>query len=35
MLWVWGTAHSWTEVSTPRQGNNPPFRPANQNLNSQ
>ena len=28
-----GTGHSWRECSTPRQGNNLPFKPVNQNLN--
>ena len=30
-----GTGHEWRECSTPRQGNNLPFRLANQNLNGQ
>ena len=30
-----GTGHGWRECSTPKQGNNLPFRPANQNLNGQ
>ena len=28
-----GTGHGWKEYSTPRQGNNLPFKPANRNLN--
>ena len=28
-----GTGHSWRECSTPRQGNNLPFRPSNQTQN--
>ena len=28
-----GTGHSWRECSTPRQGNNLPFKPTNQNQN--
>ena len=28
-----GTRHSWRECSTPRQGNNLPFKPTNQNQN--
>ena len=33
MLGMQGPGHSWRECSTPRQGNNVPFRPATQNLN--
>ena len=29
-----GTRHGWRECSTPRQGNNLPFKLANQNVNS-
>ena len=29
----WGTGHSWSKWSTPRQGNNVPFKPTNQNQN--
>ena len=28
------TRHSWRECSTPRQGNNHPFKPTNQNQNT-
>ena len=28
-----GPGHSWRECSTPRQGNNLPFKPTNQNQN--
>ena len=28
-----GTGHSWSECSTPRQGNNLPFRPNTPNMN--
>ena len=28
-----GAGHSWRECSTPRQGNNLPFKPTNQNQN--
>ena len=28
-----GSGHSWRECSTPRQGNNLPFKPTNQNQN--
>ena len=28
-----GTGHSWRECSTPRQGNNLPFKPTDQNQN--
>ena len=32
--WGWGgTGHSWRECSTPRQGNNLPFRPSTPNSN--
>ena len=30
-----GSGHSWRECSTPRQGNNLPFRPNNQNQNQE
>ena len=29
----WGAGHGWRECSTPRQGNNFPFKPMNQNQN--
>ena len=28
-----GSRHSWRECSTPKQGNNLPFKPTNQNQN--
>ena len=28
-----GSGHRWTECSTPRQGNNLPFKPTNRNQN--